>query len=92
MYECVRGRPSTHRVSKSCKEVDDDRNNPKDDFYRNEHDDDLLEAFGVSTRHGLLQELEHVLQHLDAGVEQVDALWDLEITTRCVVKRSQVGI
>jgi hypothetical protein len=38
-------------------------------FYRNEHDDNLLKAFRVSTRHGLLQKLQHVLQHLDAGVE-----------------------
>lgn len=61
-------------------------------FYRDENDDNLLEAFGMSTGHGLLQELQHVLQHLDAGVEQVDALWDLEITSRRVVKRSQVGV
>jgi hypothetical protein len=38
-------------------------------FYRDEHDDNLLKAFGVPTRHGLLQELQHVLQHFDAGVE-----------------------
>jgi len=46
----------------------------------------------MSTGHGLLQELQHILQHLDAGVEQVDALRDLEITSRCVVEWSQVRI
>jgi hypothetical protein len=44
----------------------------------------------MSTGHRLLQELQHVLQYLDAGIEQVDALWDLEITSCCVVKRSQI--
>ena len=39
------------------------------DFYRDEHDDNLLEAFRVSTRHGLLQELQHILQNLNSGVE-----------------------
>jgi hypothetical protein len=62
------------------------------DFYRNERDDNLLEAFGMSTGHRLLQELQHVLQHLDAGVEQVNALRDLEITSCRVVEWSQVGV
>jgi hypothetical protein len=31
------------------------------DFYRDEHDDNLLKAFGVATGHGLLQKLQHVL-------------------------------
>jgi hypothetical protein len=39
------------------------------DFYRDEHDDNLLKAFRVPTRHGLLQELQHVLQNLNSGVE-----------------------
>jgi hypothetical protein len=39
------------------------------DFYRDEHDDNLLKAFRVSTRHGLFQELQHVLQNLNSGVE-----------------------
>ncbi len=39
------------------------------DFYRNEHDDNLLKAFRVSTGHGLLQELQHVLQNFYTGVE-----------------------
>jgi hypothetical protein len=62
------------------------------DFYRNERDDDLFEAFGMSTGHRLLQELQHVLQYLDASVEQVDALKDLEITSRCVIKWSKIGV
>lgn len=57
-------------------------------FYHDEHDNNLLEAFGMSARYRLFQELQHVLQHLDAGVKQVNALWDLEITSRCIVKRS----
>ena len=32
------------------------------------------------------------MQHLDAGVEQVDTLRDLEITSRCVVEWSQVRV
>ena len=39
----------------------------------------------MSTGHGLLQKLQHVLQYLDAGVEQVEALKDLEITSCGVV-------
>jgi hypothetical protein len=62
------------------------------DFYRNECDDDLLEAFGMSTGHGLLQELQHILQHLDAGVKQVDTLKDLKITSCCVIEWSQVRV
>lgn len=52
-----------------CVEVDKDSNDSKDDFYSDEHDDNLLKTFRVSTRHGLLQELQHVLQNLDSCVE-----------------------
>jgi len=46
----------------------------------------------MSTGHGLLQELQHILQHLDAGVKQVDTLRDLEITSCCVIEWSQVRV
>lgn len=59
----------TARCDNLCIEVDKDSNDPKNDFYRDEHDDNLLKAFRVSTRHGLLQELQHVLQNLNSGVE-----------------------
>lgn len=41
---------------------------------------------------GLLEELEHVLQDLDARVEQVDALRDLEVPARGVVQGLQVRV
>lgn len=43
-------------------------------------------------RDGLLEELEHVLQDLDARVEQVDALRDLEVAPRRVVQRLEVRV
>ncbi len=46
----------------------------------------------MSTGHGFLQELQHILQHLDAGVKQFDSLRDLEITPRCVIEWSQVRV
>lgn len=55
------------------------------DLDANERDDDLLEALRVAGGDGLLEELEHVLQDLDARVEQVDALRDLEVPARGVV-------
>ena len=55
------------------------------DLDRNERDDDLLEALGVAGGDGLLEELEHVLEDLDARVEQVDPLRDLEVAPRRVV-------
>ena len=41
----------------------------------------------MAARDGLLEELEHVLQDLDARVEQVDPLRDLEVAPRSVVER-----
>ena len=41
---------------------------------------------------GLLEELEHVLQDLDARVEQVEALRELEVRARGVVERLQVRV
>ena len=57
------------------------------DLDGNERDDDLLEALRMAARDGLFEELEHVLQDLDARIEQVDPLWDLEVTPRSVVER-----
>ena len=62
------------------------------DLDGNERDDDLLEALGVAGGDGLLEKLEHVLEDLDARVEQIDALWDLEIGPRGVVERLQVRV
>ena len=62
------------------------------DLDGNERDDDLLEALGVAGGDGLLEKLEHVLEDLDARVEQIDALWDLEIGPRGVVERLQVRL
>lgn len=62
------------------------------DLDANERDDDLLEALRVAGGDGLLEELEHVLQDLDARVEQVDALRDLEVPARGVVERLQVRV
>ena len=41
---------------------------------------------------GLLEELEHVLEDLDARVEQVDPLRDLEVASRGFVERLEVGV
>jgi len=46
---CERERP-TDQGNKLCVEVNKDSNDPKDNFYRDKHDDNLLEAFRVSTR------------------------------------------
>ena len=46
----------------------------------------------MAARDGLFEELEHVLQDLDARVEQVDPLWNLEVAPRGVVERLQVRI
>ena len=62
------------------------------DLDGNERDDDLLEALGVAGGDGLLEKLEHVLEDLNARVEQIDALWDLEIGPRGVVERLQVRV
>lgn len=62
------------------------------DLDGDERDDDLLEALRVAGGDGLLEELEHVLEDLDARVEQVDALRDLEVAPCGVVQRLQVRV
>ncbi|KAI3476589.1 hypothetical protein L1887_61831 [Cichorium endivia] len=57
-----------------------------------EQDDDDLEILGVAGGHLVLQELQHVLEHLDAGIEQIDALWDLQIAPRGRIERFQIGL
>lgn len=46
----------------------------------------------MAARDGLLEELEHVLQDLDARVEQVDPLRDLEVTPCGVIEWLQVRV
>ena len=60
------------------------------DLHGDERDHDLLEAFCVPARHGLLEQLEHVLQDLDARVQQVDPLRDFEVAACGVVERLKV--
>ena len=69
-----------------------ERGGLRTDLDGNERDDDLLEALRVPGGDGLLEKLEHVLEDLDARVEQIDALWDLEIGPRGVVERLQVRV
>ena len=62
------------------------------DLDRNERNDDLLEALSMVAGDSLLEELEHVLEDLDARVEQVDPLRDLEVASRSFVEWLEVGV
>ena len=58
----------------------------------NEGNDDLLEAFCMPARDGLLEELEHVLEDFHARVQEVDALRDLEVAAGGIIQRLQIGV
>lgn len=73
-------------------EVDGHGGDGEYDLETDEHDDDNLEPLIVAARDLVFEQLQHVLQHLDSSIEQVDALWNFEVGARCRVKWLEVGL
>ena len=63
------------------------RSYTENDLENDEDNDDDLEPLRVARRDLVLEQLQHVLQHFDTRVKQVDALRNLEVGTRGRIER-----
>lgn len=56
-----------------------------------QENDNSLQPFSMTRIHTLLQQLEHILQDIYTGVEELDALADFEVRSGGVVERFEIG-
>lgn len=52
------------------------RGQTKNDLQDDQNNNDDLQPFRMRARHLVLEKLQHILQDLHSGIEQVDSLWN----------------
>jgi len=76
----------------SSKKVHNDRHNTENYLNTDQRNDDLLQSFGMLTGHRLLQKLQHILEYLDSGVQEIDPLGNLQVTPGRAVEGLEIRI